>query len=74
MKKTVLLLLLLLLSSVVFSQNYIPLDTTDYAKRVALIKDIEANKLALEKEIKKNYKSKIRKEITNSYSGLFDRI
>lgn len=54
-----------------FSQKYVALDTTDYKQRIALIDKIDIAHELLEKSIKKKYKKLIRKEIINSYEGLF---
>ncbi|WP_299103764.1 M48 family metallopeptidase [uncultured Tenacibaculum sp.] len=71
MKKKIYLLLLFTTFSM-FSQQYIALDTADYAQRKLLVEKIDYNFKNFEKQLRKKYKGKIRKEIQKSYLGLHD--
>ncbi|TGV04393.1 M48 family metalloprotease [Flavivirga rizhaonensis] len=49
------------------SQNHQLIDTTDYKKREALIKQFKAKHELFNKQLKTSYKGKIRKEVLNFY-------
>lgn len=69
--KTLIYLPFLWISTFVYSQAYEPLDTTDYKKRIEFILELkEANTIA-KKNLKNEFKGKIRKELENSYDHVF---
>lgn len=68
--KALLPLIFLLFSFSVFSQEHHLIDTLDFEKRNAIIKDYEHYFDNLQAELKKTYSGKLRKEIQKIYTGL----
>jgi len=68
------LYLSLCINCILFSQTYSPLDTTDYKQREELLKTVESQLEEIKKNIKKEYKGDLRKEIDLSYTEIFELI